>query len=323
MIKISDDGMSIAPGRIKLYIVNGFLGAGKTTMMQQLMTTWHDRKIAVIVNEFGDTGMDGTILAKEGIKLTEINNGSIFCTCRAEHFIEALVEMTKLDVSMVLVESSGLANPAGIGKIISLVQKMTNDSFNYCGSLTMVDALGFWDVRYTSVMAQQQVICSDLLIINKTDLTNEEDLNELEAELRQMNPYADIVRTSFAKIDREVLENMDGKYSSSDRNWGGGKVIGTQKWLFSLKGDFKEGEIDEWIKMLSPYMYRIKGFVKIENQWRYIDSTNTLVSIRHTDIEPEEDFVVLLAAGNQPVKAKMDEAWQQLFDGTDKQIVFN
>ncbi|MEG1998252.1 MAG: GTP-binding protein, partial [Clostridiales bacterium] len=276
------------------------------------MNVWHDQKMAIIVNEFGDAGMDGVILAREGIKLTEINNGSIFCTCRAEHFIEALVEMTKLDVSLVLVESSGLANPAGIGKIIALVQKMTNDSFDYGGSLTLVDALGFWDVRYTSVMAQQQVICSDLLVINKIDLADPTGLDEIEAELRKMNPYANIIRTSFAKIDREVFEQMDGHYSASDRNWGGGKVIGTQKWLFSLQGEYRENEIEMWLKLIAPYLYRVKGFVKIDGSWRYIDSTNTLISIKHTKIEPEEDMVVVLASGNQPVKEKMDEAWQQV-----------
>ncbi len=322
MYKIADEGMSIASGRIKLYIVNGFLGAGKTTMMQQLMDIWHDKKMAVIVNEFGDAGMDGAVLAKEGIKLTEINNGSIFCTCRAENFIEALVEMTKMDVSLVLVESSGLANPAGVGKIISLVQKMTNDSYEYKGSVTMVDALGFWDVRYTSVMAQQQVICSDLLVINKIDLADEKDVEEIEAELRQMNPYADIIHATYAKIDRKILDAMDGHYSSSDRNWGGGKVIGTQKWLVSFKGDYRQEEVEQWLKLIAPYLYRVKGFVKIDGAWHYIDSTNTLISIKDTTIEPEEDRVVILAAGNQPIKEKMDEAWQKVFGDGDRKLVY-
>ena len=100
--------------RTKLYLLTGFLGAGKTTFLTNVLEELKGKRVAVIMNEFGKVGIDGTIIQKEGMELVEINRGSIFCSCLQLSFVSALVEMADRNMEYVFVESSGLADPSNI-----------------------------------------------------------------------------------------------------------------------------------------------------------------------------------------------------------------
>ena len=102
--------------KTKLYLLTGFLGAGKTTFLTSVLNDLTGKKVAVIMNEFGKIGIDGPIINKEGIELVEINRGSIFCSCLQLSFVAALIEMADRDMEYVFVESSGLADPSNIGE---------------------------------------------------------------------------------------------------------------------------------------------------------------------------------------------------------------
>ena len=95
-----------------IYLVTGFLGAGKTTFVNGFLDEYKGR-VAVIVNEFGNEGIDGELIHKtEGTEIYEINSGSIFCSCKLMDFANALIELSKYDVDIVLVEASGLSDPS-------------------------------------------------------------------------------------------------------------------------------------------------------------------------------------------------------------------
>ena len=91
----------------KLYVLTGFLGAGKTSLLLHLLNNISNEKIGIIQNEFGKLGIDGEIIHRNGIEMTGINRGSIFCSCLKLSFVQALAEMGKLDLDTVFVESSG------------------------------------------------------------------------------------------------------------------------------------------------------------------------------------------------------------------------
>ena len=97
---------------IKLILLTGFLGTGKTTLLKQLLSEFKDEKIGVIVNEFGQINIDGTLVEKEGVKMTELTNGSIFCACIKDNFVNSLIALSKEDISYFFIEASGLADPA-------------------------------------------------------------------------------------------------------------------------------------------------------------------------------------------------------------------
>ncbi|SKC39746.1 GTPase, G3E family [Maledivibacter halophilus] len=299
----------------ELYLVSGFLGAGKTTFMSNLIKMFKSQKIAIVINEFGKQGIDGLLLSKEGISIREISNGSIFCNCRSDSFIDALVKISEIPVDIVLIESSGLSDPTGMSKILSMVQELTENSYEYIGNITIVDATNFEKLLSTAVAVKLQIASSDLVLINKIDLVDKGKLEKIENLIKEVNPLVSIKYTKYGLIkDRRWIENLNCKNSSGDINIAKKRIIGTQKILVSMEGNFSKELIRKWIEDFSDYFYRIKGFVRIEGKWHYIDGTSNQLEITKTDIMPDKGSLVILASGNQPVKKNMISSWQNYFN---------
>ena len=99
---------------IQIYLISGFLGSGKTTFLKQLLEQNSNKRVGVIVNEFGNVGIDGTVLQKDGIEMVEINNGSIFCSCLKDNFVKTLVAFLELPIDILFIEASGMADPSSM-----------------------------------------------------------------------------------------------------------------------------------------------------------------------------------------------------------------
>ncbi|WP_432663827.1 GTP-binding protein [Wukongibacter baidiensis] len=299
----------------KLYLVSGFLGAGKTTFMHNFIDYFENQKLAIIVNEFGKQGMDGLLLKRDSISLKEISNGSIFCNCRSDSFIDALVKISEYPVDTVLVECSGLSDPTGMGKIMSVVQKLTENSYDYKGTIAIADATNIEKLVTTAPAVKLQIASSDLVIVNKIDLVDVYKIKSVENTILQVNPLVKIARTSFGKISNQKwIEDLSNKNSSGDINITKTKIIGTQKLLVSMKENYDKRSLERWIEDFSDTFYRIKGFVLIDNKWSYVDGTSNQLEIYPTDIVPEDANLVILASGNQPVKKKMLSSWEKYFN---------
>ena len=108
--------------KIDLYILTGFLGSGKTTMLLNLIDKMKGEKIGIIQNEFGKLSIDGEILKSGDIEMKEISRGSIFCSCLKLNFVQALAEMADMDIEYLFVESSGLADPSNMEEILKAVE---------------------------------------------------------------------------------------------------------------------------------------------------------------------------------------------------------
>lgn len=102
----------------RLYLITGFLGAGKTTFLKQFMKQFSSERMHIIVNEFGKEGIDGELLSELGIALDEINNGSIFCSCRLDKFENVLQQVLQEKPDVIIVEASGLSDPTNVKKIL-------------------------------------------------------------------------------------------------------------------------------------------------------------------------------------------------------------
>jgi len=134
---------------ILVYLIAGFLGAGKTTLLGNLLELSTDKKIGVIVNEFGKMGIDGTLIKKDGLELIEISNGSIFCSCLQGSFMEGLVALSNMPIEYLFIESSGLSDPSGMEKILYDIQPATARVYDYKGALCIVDATNFIELSET------------------------------------------------------------------------------------------------------------------------------------------------------------------------------
>ena len=127
----------------QLYVLTGFLGAGKTTVLLKILEQLKGHRVGIIQNEFGKLGIDGTILRNDDIQMVEINRGSIFCSCLKLHFVNALSEMAQQDFEYLFVESSGLGDPSNVEEILQAAQVVSGKEYDFKGVICLVDAVNF------------------------------------------------------------------------------------------------------------------------------------------------------------------------------------
>ena len=119
---------------IHLVVLTGFLGAGKTTLMQRTLDAFSDEKTGVIINEFGNENIDSVLLKREGLEISELSNGSIFCACIRDKFVDSLIEMSHMDIDYLFIEASGLADPSNMETILTGIAHKTRAGYNYHGT---------------------------------------------------------------------------------------------------------------------------------------------------------------------------------------------
>ena len=291
-----------------IYLITGFLGAGKTTLMKNLLSVFNCGRSAVIVNEFGQEGVDGAILEKEGMVIEEIVDGSIFCVCRSDKFIETIVKTEKLDVDYLIVESSGLADPFGMQEVMSIVNKLSPGKFHYSGSICVVDTKNFNRVYELAPAVKQQVLGADLIFINKTDISSPAELKEVEAILQYLNIHAPIVKTSFARIpDVEQIHTLQWRQPDM-KGVLLKKTIGISK--FTLKFDSVPiDQLTDWLKEWAEKAYRVKGFCG----QHYVQAVQNDVSVSEFDEKNEKNFLIVLAPAGNALKDEISKSWFKKF----------
>ena len=191
----------------KLYLITGFLGAGKTTFLHQFVRLFPDRRTAIVVNEFGKQGVDGTLLEDLDIKMEEINNGSIFCACKIEQFEDALLRLQKENFDVIFVEASGLSDPTAVGTILRQRDKFPD--LEYAGAICLVDGARFMTVYKTARVCRMQLAISNMIIVNKCDIASREQLDEINTIVRAQKPNRPTFETTFGRIRPEWLTAME------------------------------------------------------------------------------------------------------------------
>ncbi len=194
---------------IPLLILTGYLGAGKTSLLNHLLglPSLRERKLALIINEFGTLGIDGQKVASGAYAKFELNRGSLFCICIKTDFVKTLATIAN-DVrpDLVLVEATGVADPCDIEQFLEV--PTLAGRFSVEASVCVVDAEGFTRAAAFMQAARRQVLWSDGLAINKTDLVPERDLKVLRRVLAGLNPRAPQVETTFGRIPDEFLRTL-------------------------------------------------------------------------------------------------------------------
>ncbi len=185
---------------IPVVILTGFLGSGKTTLLNRILTERHGQKIAVIENEFGEIGIDHELVIQTDEEIFAMNNGCICCKVRGD-LIRILTNLSRrrAKFDLVLIETTGLAHPAPI-----LQTFLTDNDIRALYALqtviTLVDAKHCHQQLSHSPVAFEQIAFADVLLINKTDLVSQEEVNALESRLRRINPLARIFHSSRAEV---------------------------------------------------------------------------------------------------------------------------
>ena len=290
---------------MELYLITGFLGAGKTTFIKNIVDSLKDRKIFLIVNEFGRESIDGTLLRELGLTMSEINNGSIFCTCKIDKFEETLLWALDNAPDVVLVETSGLADPTNIKRILAQDKYQHID---FKGSICLVDATRFAKVVETARVVRRQISISSLVLINKTDLVSPDQVEQIRDDIKQINPQAKIILTSYAKIEKEDFSKMPSYDYDLEASWE--RDITLQKYLITILPNMTVKQLESFLKMIADETYRIKGFVALGENTLFVDCVGSFIQISeyHSENAQQVNKIVVLAGKGMDTRKSIKEA---------------
>lgn len=176
-------------------VLTGYLGAGKTTLLNRILTEQHGKKYAVIVNEFGEVGIDNDLIVDADEEVFEMNNGCICCTVRGDliRIIEGLMRR-KDRFDAIIIETTGLADPAPVAQTF-FVDDEVRQKTRLDAIVTVVDAKHLLDEIDHAHEAQEQLAFADVVVLNKTDLVTEGEIGAVESRIRKINPTARVMRS--------------------------------------------------------------------------------------------------------------------------------
>ncbi len=191
--------------KIPVTVLTGYLGAGKTTLLNRILSEDHGHKFAVIVNEFGEIGIDNDLVVGADEEVFEMNNGCICCTVRGDliRIINGLIKR-KGKFDAIIVETTGLADPAPVAQTFFVDQEV-QDTARLDAVVTVADAKWLAARLKDAPEAKNQIAFADVIILNKIDLVTEAEVREVEARIRAINPYAKLHKTTKAQVPLDAV----------------------------------------------------------------------------------------------------------------------
>lgn len=302
---------------MELVLLTGFLGAGKTTLLNHLLKQMRvqtpDRRVGVIVNEFGKSGIDGRLVRQPGVDLLELNNGSVFCACIRESFIHALKSLTAYDLDLVLVEASGLSDPSNIGQILDMVNQGKKQFYAYRGAVCVLDAVNFLQQVEVFPAIRRQIECSGVVVINKT---GEQELGQLKAISRviaEINGKAVQLPARFCQVTLHDLlapllpPNGPHKESLNTVDNRPRAFVLTTEEMLSVK------DVRAFLEDVKESAFRMKGFVRAAEGFYQVSSVNRQLSIEPWEREDEATELVVISSVGVKILRQMAEGQQKVW----------
>lgn len=273
---------------IPLFLLTGFLGAGKTSVMNSLLRSVQHvpealSRTAVLVNDFGSCPVDAGLIqqttdeladAPSGVKIFEVSNGSIFCTCKSDSFVQGLKLLGRAKPQRIIVESSGMADPTGFDRLLE--EHRISDRFFVRTVYCVIDPVVFLKLHSRLEALPRQVRGADVLVINKTDCTDPPTLERLYSVLDDLNPRAIRTPTSFGHIPGGLSEQglpdhvvQDGRLVSCNTPESRPAAL-----LLQVPSGTRTVSREELEAFFENHdVWRIKGWLHVEGQMLYVSDT--------------------------------------------------
>ncbi|NEQ39711.1 MAG: GTP-binding protein [Okeania sp. SIO3I5] len=203
-------------------IITGFLGSGKTTLINQILQNKQNLKVAILVNEFGDINIDSQLLVDINDNMLELSNGCICCTIN-DGLVDAVYQILERDekIDYLIIETTGLADPLPI--MLTFLGTDLKDLTYLDSVLTLVDCENFTPDHFDSEAAIKQIVYGDIILLNKTDLVSQDRVDDLESYIKTVNNAARILRSEYSKIPFYLILDVNlsklQPYLIEDKNY--------------------------------------------------------------------------------------------------------
>ncbi|MBS3133627.1 GTP-binding protein [Candidatus Woesearchaeota archaeon] len=241
-----------------LVIITGYLGAGKTTLLHHILKD-SKKKIAIIMNEFGEISIDSKIIKGKNVNMTELMNGCVCCSLTGE-FEDAIKEIiNKVKPELIIVETTGIAEPDAL--IVDIEKNLKFISLD--SVIAIADADGLVKFPQIGRTTKIQIEMADIILINKIDLVNDRQLKELESKLKTINKSAVVIRVQNCGINLNLLFGIHEKHwIKLDKNHGHSEI---ESFVFDKNIIFDRKKFEDIITTLPKEIYRSKGFVNLKD----------------------------------------------------------
>lgn len=258
--------------KIPVTLISGFLGSGKTTLVNTLLSEKQEEKIAIIVNEFGEVNIDEKLILRTDEEIIEMNNGAICCVMRDDttKVLLKLIENKELTFDRVFIETTGLANPIPIARAFldkpALKERYTLDMI-----ITMVDTSHISEQILHRPEAKDQIAAGDVIILNKTDLVDDQTMATAKARIRNINPIATLLETTNAHVSFKELQAQSHhqtyihEYTNEDHHH---EHDETMSFVLSTDKPLDLQKVAHWIgetiMLNAEHLMRYKGILNIQ-----------------------------------------------------------